>query len=26
LADVWETAEAKEGIDAFFNKTKPNWT
>lgn len=26
LADVWETDEAQEGIDAFFNKTKPNWT
>ncbi len=25
LADIWETDEAKEGIDAFFNKTKPNW-
>jgi len=25
LADAWETAEIKEGIDAFFNKRKPNW-
>ena len=25
LADVWEGAEAKEGIDAFFAKRKPNW-
>lgn len=25
LADIWETDEANEGIDAFFNKTKPNW-
>ncbi len=25
LADAWETAEIREGIDAFFNKRKPNW-
>jgi methylglutaconyl-CoA hydratase len=25
LADSWETAEIREGIDAFFNKRKPNW-
>jgi methylglutaconyl-CoA hydratase len=25
LADAWETAELREGIDAFFNKRKPNW-
>lgn len=25
LADAWETAEISEGIDAFFNKRKPNW-
>lgn len=25
LADRWETAEAKEGISCFFNKTKPSW-
>jgi hypothetical protein len=25
LADAWETAEIKEGIDAFFNKRKPAW-
>jgi methylglutaconyl-CoA hydratase len=25
LADAWETAEAKEGISAFFEKRKPNW-
>jgi len=25
LADIWETDEAKNGIDAFFNKTKPSW-
>ena len=25
LADIWDTKEAKEGISAFFNKTKPNW-
>jgi len=26
LADVWETDEAKQGIDAFLNKVKPPWT
>lgn len=25
LADCWETPEAKEGIEAFLNKTKPSW-
>ena len=25
LADSWETAEIREGIDAFFNRRKPNW-
>jgi methylglutaconyl-CoA hydratase len=25
LADSWETAEIREGIDAFLNKRKPNW-
>jgi methylglutaconyl-CoA hydratase len=25
LADSWETAEAREGIGAFFDKRKPNW-
>ena len=25
LADAWETAEIREGIDAFMNKRKPNW-
>jgi methylglutaconyl-CoA hydratase len=25
LADAWESAELREGIDAFFNKRKPNW-
>jgi methylglutaconyl-CoA hydratase len=25
LADAWETAEIREGIDAFFHKRKPNW-
>ena len=25
LADIWETDEASSGINAFFNKTKPNW-
>lgn len=25
LADTWETADAKEGIDAFFGKTNPSW-
>ena len=25
LADIWETEEAKEGINAFFNKSKPYW-
>jgi len=26
LADTWETPEALEGISAFFEKRKPNWT
>ncbi|MEO9773179.1 crotonase/enoyl-CoA hydratase family protein [Roseibium sp.] len=25
LADTWETAEAREGIAAFFDKRKPDW-
>lgn len=25
LADSWETAEAREGISAFFEKRKPQW-
>ncbi len=25
LADSWETAEIREGIDAFLQKRKPNW-
>jgi methylglutaconyl-CoA hydratase len=25
LADVWENPEAIEGINAFFEKRKPNW-
>jgi methylglutaconyl-CoA hydratase len=25
LADAWETAEIREGIEAFFHKRKPNW-
>ena len=25
LADAWETAEIREGIDAFFHKRNPNW-
>ncbi len=25
LADAWESAEIREGIDAFMNKRKPNW-
>jgi methylglutaconyl-CoA hydratase len=25
LADAWETAELREGIEAFFQKRKPNW-
>lgn len=25
LADAWETAELREGIDAFLKKRKPNW-
>ena len=26
LADAWENSESKEGIAAFFEKRKPNWT
>ncbi|MES0812926.1 crotonase/enoyl-CoA hydratase family protein [Roseibium sp. SCPC15] len=26
LADTWETPEAQEGISAFFDKRKPDWT
>ena len=26
LADAWENEESKEGIAAFFEKRKPNWT
>ncbi len=26
LADRWETEEAMQGIDAFFNRDKPPWT
>ncbi|MCX2725171.1 crotonase/enoyl-CoA hydratase family protein [Roseibium salinum] len=26
LADTWETPEAREGISAFFEKRKPDWT
>lgn len=26
LADSWDKAEAHEGISAFFDKRKPNWT
>jgi len=26
LADTWETPEAREGISAFFDKRKPDWT
>lgn len=26
LADIWETPEAKEGIQCFLNKQKPSWT
>jgi len=26
LADAWESEESKEGIAAFFEKRKPNWT
>ncbi len=26
LADRWETLEARQGIDAFFNREKPPWT
>lgn len=26
LADTWETADAKEGISAFFEKRHPNWS
>lgn len=25
LADAWETADAREGIACFLNKTKPSW-
>ena len=25
LANIWETPEAAQGIDAFFTKTKPEW-
>lgn len=25
LADAWETAEAREGIEAFLNKGRPSW-
>ena len=25
LADAWESAELREGIQAFFQKRKPNW-
>jgi methylglutaconyl-CoA hydratase len=25
LADAWESAEIREGIDAFLNKRKPSW-
>ena len=25
LADAWESAEIREGIDAFMKKRKPNW-
>jgi methylglutaconyl-CoA hydratase len=25
LADAWESAEIREGIDAFVDKRKPNW-
>jgi methylglutaconyl-CoA hydratase len=25
LADAWESAELREGIEAFFQKRKPNW-
>ena len=25
LADTWETADAREGVAAFFEKRKPNW-
>jgi len=25
LADAWETAEAREGVSAFFEKRRPNW-
>ena len=26
LADTWETPDAREGIAAFFERRKPNWT
>jgi methylglutaconyl-CoA hydratase len=25
LADAWETDEAREGVESFFEKRKPNW-
>ncbi|MDC3129269.1 crotonase/enoyl-CoA hydratase family protein [Paracoccaceae bacterium] len=25
LADIWEGEEARDGIEAFFSKTKPSW-
>jgi len=26
LVSRWESAEAKEGIEAFFEKTHPSWS
>ena len=26
LADIWEGEEARHGIEAFLNKTKPRWS